>query len=201
LERLDEVQLETLAKNFQPMIDELSQRFSKKVRLITDTSTSSLPRQAADILNDALMHIVRNMLDHGLERPEQRQTQGKDAVGAIRVEARENHRQLEVRISDDGAGIDVDKLVRKARERGLIAADATLTHAEAIQLIFLPSLTTKEVETEISGRGFGMEAARAAIVQLGGHIRVESSPHRGTLFVITMPVGAGTATFGLREAS
>jgi signal transduction histidine kinase/HPt (histidine-containing phosphotransfer) domain-containing protein len=201
LERLDEVQLETLAKNFQPMIEELSQRFGKKVRLITDTGTSSLPRQAADILNDALMHIVRNMLDHGLEKPEQRQAQGKDAIGMIRVEARESHRQLEVRISDDGAGIDVAKLVMKARERGLIAADATLSHADAIQLIFLPSLTTKEVETEVSGRGFGMEAARAAIVQLGGHIRVESTAQRGTLFIITMPLGLGTATFGLREAS
>jgi chemotaxis protein histidine kinase CheA len=106
-----------------------------------------------------------------------------------------------VRISDDGAGIDVAKLVMKARERGLIAADATLSHADAIQLIFLPSLTTKEVETEVSGRGFGMEAARAAIVQLGGHIRVESTAQRGTLFIITMPLGLGTATFGLREAS
>jgi HPt (histidine-containing phosphotransfer) domain-containing protein len=201
LERLDEVQLETLVKNFRPMIDELSQRFEKKTRLISETGMSSLPREAADILNDALMHIVRNMLDHGLERPDIRQSLGKDPTGLIRIEARESPRQLEVRISDDGAGIDVQKLINKARERNLISAETTLTHNEAIQLIFLPSLTTKDVETEISGRGFGMEAARSAIVQLGGHIRVESTPQRGTLFIINVPLGLGTPAFGLRDAS
>ncbi len=162
---------------------------------------SSLPREAADVLNDALMHIVRNMLDHGLEKPDIRQSLGKDPVGTIRVEARENQNRLEIRISDDGTGINVEKLVANARERGLISADARLSHAEAIQLIFLPRLSTKEVETEISGRGFGMEAARSAIVQLGGQIRVESTAQRGTVFIIEVPVGLGSPAATMRDAS
>ncbi len=201
LERLDEVQLDALIKNFRPMIEELSQRFQKKTRLICETSMSSLPREAADVLNDALMHIVRNMLDHGLEKPDIRQSLGKDPVGTIRVEARENQSRLEIRISDDGTGINVEKLVANARERGLISADARLSHAEAIQLIFLPRLSTKEVETEISGRGFGMEAARSAIVQLGGQIRVESTAQRGTVFIIEVPVGLGSPAATMRDAS
>ncbi len=201
LERLDEVQLDTILKNFLPMIDELSARFDKRVHLLVDTGMTSLQRESVDVLNDALMHIVRNMLDHGLEKPETRRNLGKEPSGTIQVWAREQHGKLEIKISDDGAGIDIERLVTKAKQRGLVPADSQLSHAEAIQLIFLPSLSTKDVETEISGRGFGMEAAKAAVEELGGQIQVESEKERGTTFIISLPVDSNDSDRSLRSVS
>ncbi len=203
LSRLDEVQLESSFKKFVPMVEELSLRFGKQVRIDVDAGKTSLARDLVDILNDVLMHIIRNIMDHGLETPELRKKQGKDQTGTIRVEAVETSFQLEIRISDDGAGIDTEKLVSKARARGLIAAEAKLTEAEAIQLIFVPSLSTKDLETEISGRGFGMEAVRAAIEELGGEIRVDTQRQKGTCFTISIPlqVKIPTGMDGIKKVS
>ncbi len=188
LARLDEVQLETTLLNFLPMIDELSGRFSKQVQLDVETGTTSLHHEMVDILSDAIMHIIRNMIDHGLESPEARKNLGKNPVGTIRVIAKESDRHLQLYIADDGAGIDTERLLRKAMQRGLIAPNVQLTQEDIIQLIFVPSLSTKDVETEVSGRGYGMEAVRAAVQELGGKIQVESRRGQGTSFRILIPL-------------
>jgi two-component system, chemotaxis family, sensor kinase CheA len=139
-------------------------------------------------LSDPLVHMIRNSVDHGIELPAARVAQGKPAVGTIRLTASHQRGGIVIVIQDDGKGLDQDRILAKARERGLIKPNATLTEAETFALIFEPGFSTAEVVTDLSGRGVGMDVVRRNIDRLRGKVEIQSIAGQGTTFTILLPL-------------
>lgn len=142
----------------------------------------------AERIWDPLLHLVQNAVDHGLELPETRVARGKSAVGRLRLTARAEGRRVVVEVEDDGAGVDLDRVRRKAEELGLAPAAAGLGDPEALRLVFLPGLTTAAVPTARSGRGVGLDVVRSGLERLGGSVEVASTPGAGTRFRLVFPL-------------
>jgi two-component system chemotaxis sensor kinase CheA len=146
-----------------------------------------IERVMADALSDPLMHMVRNAIDHGIEPSTERAAAGKAEAGVLRIAARRHGTELVIELSDDGRGIDPQRIARVAKERGLITADEHLTEADAFELLFRPGFTTASVVTDLSGRGVGMDVVRTNIDAAGGTIEVASRLGHGTTFTIRLP--------------
>ncbi len=178
-----------LFNRFKRVIRDLSTERRKQIQLIIRGEKTELDKRMIDALGDPLLHLVRNSIDHGLERPEQRQTAGKPAVGTIILEAAHRGNSVWITVRDDGAGINTDKIRARIVKRGLAspAVAKEMTDAQAIGHIWHPGFSTAETVTEISGRGVGMDIVRNAISDLSGTIEVASSPSVGTTFTIRLP--------------
>ncbi len=148
---------------------------------------TELDRSVMDGLNDPLLHLIRNAVNHGIEDPETRKKAGKPGKGLVRLSARRDRDNVIIQLTDDGAGINVEKVKKKAVEKGLITleAAATLNTDEAIDLLFQPGFSTADTITDISGRGVGLDVVRRSIESLKGTIKVETTSGKGSVFELS----------------
>lgn len=190
---------------------DLAMREGKPVRVRVGGRDVEVDKTIVEGLGEALLHLVRNAVDHGVEAAEQRAAMGKPDVATLScVAAREGH-DVVIRVRDDGAGIDPERVFQRAVERGLVAASAALTTQEKLDLVFVQGLSTRDSVTDLSGRGVGLDVVKATIERLHGSVRVESARGVGTAFVIRLPmtlaiarallVRAGDRTFAVPVAS
>ncbi|ENO8414853.1 chemotaxis protein CheA [Vibrio mimicus] len=176
---------------FPRLVRDLCGRLGKKVDLQIQGEQTELDKTVLERIVDPLVHLVRNGIDHGVEMPEVRLAKGKPETGVITLKAFHQGGSIIVEISDDGAGIDCDKLWRKAVEKGVLEPQtqrSDLTDKQIINLIFAPGFSTAEQVSDISGRGVGMDVVRRNIEELGGQIEVESELGRGSRFTISLPL-------------
>ncbi|RMF85602.1 MAG: chemotaxis protein CheA [Nitrospinota bacterium] len=180
-----------LRATFQKMIRlvrDIAHKQGKLVELITEGEETEIDRNMVDVLTDPLVHMVRNAVDHGIEPPEVREKQGKPRTGTIRLSAYHAGGNVVVELSDDGRGLDREKIVAKARAQGLIDSDKGLSEHELFHLIFMPGFSTAEQVTDVSGRGVGMDVVKRNVEALQGRIEVSSTPGRGSTFTIRVPL-------------
>jgi two-component system chemotaxis sensor kinase CheA len=180
----------TVFQRFGRLVRDTSKRLGKEVRLLIEGEDTEADKNVIESLADPLVHILRNCLDHGLETPERRLAAGKPACGTLRVSARQESDRVVLRISDDGAGIDPDRVRAKAVERGLIPGDraSALTDEEAQQLVFLPGFSTAESISDLSGRGVGMDVVRNAVERINGTVQLSSRRGEGTTVTLSLPL-------------
>ena len=167
---------------------EVAAMTGKQVRLVTEGEGTEVDRTVIEHLADPLTHMLRNAIDHGLERPEDRVAAGKPAEGVVRLAAMHRGGRIVIEVSDDGAGINRARVRASAVAKGLIAADAALSDDEVDNLIFLPGFSTAETVSDISGRGVGMDVVRRQVLGLGGRISIASKPGQGSCFTLSLPL-------------
>ena len=180
-----------IRNTFQKMkrlVRDLASSQNKQVSLVLKGEDTELDRKIVEALAEPLIHMLRNSIDHGLEQADERLNLGKPAQGTIEVEASHQGGGILIRIDDDGRGIDPDKVLAKAKERGLIDAEFHGNKKEILSLIFQPGFSTAETVTDVSGRGVGMDVVRGSISRLRGSIDVESNVGKGTSFRIYLPL-------------
>jgi two-component system chemotaxis sensor kinase CheA len=170
------------------LVRDLSNELGKNILLKTEGGDTELDKTVLEQLNDPLVHILRNSIDHGIEAPERRAKAGKPEQGTIRLKAEHSGANVLIHISDDGAGIDAAAIRRKAIEKGLLSADAERSDKELLQLIFLPGFSTAEAVTNVSGRGVGMDVVKRSIESLRGAIELNSQPGKGTTITLKLPL-------------
>jgi len=180
-----------IRRTFQKMtrlVRDLAAQQHKQVQLVAEGEETELDRNIVEELSDPLVHMIRNSIDHGIESPAARESLGKPALGTIRLSASHQRGGIVIAIQDDGKGLDRDRILAKARERGLIKPDATPTEEETFALIFAPGFSTSEKVTDVSGRGVGMDVVRRNIEKLRGKIEIRSVAGQGTTFTIVLPL-------------
>jgi two-component system chemotaxis sensor kinase CheA len=184
------IPVEAVFMRFPRLVRDLSTKLGKQVDLQLVGKDTELDRTVVDALGDPLVHLVRNSLDHGLEGPDDRVAAGKPATGILEISAQHAGGNVVITVRDDGRGIDPRKVAEKAAERGLIPPEAveSIDAARAIELLFSPGFSTAEVTSDISGRGVGMDAVRAAIRGLGGEAIMTSELGQGTTAQIRLPL-------------
>lgn len=170
------------------ILRELTVSTGKHVRLEVSGESTELDKTVIERLGEPLTHLIRNAVDHGIEQPEQRLAAGKSAEGTLTLSAEHRSGRILIRIADDGAGIDRERVLSKAIEKGLVAPDAQLSKEEIDLLIFAPGFSTAQQVSNISGRGVGMDVVRQNVKDLGGRITIDSEPGAGTTFTLTLPL-------------
>ena len=175
---------------FPRLVHDLGSKLNKQVELRMSGENTELDKTVMEKIGDPLVHLVRNALDHGIETPEARIAAGKPPVGALHLNAYHQGGNIVIEISDDGAGLNRQKILRKAIERGLIgeAEAAALPEEKVCELIFLPGFSTADVVSDVSGRGVGMDVVRRNIQDLGGSVEVSSQEGMGSRFTIRLPL-------------
>jgi two-component system, chemotaxis family, sensor histidine kinase and response regulator WspE len=178
------------AHGFPRLVRDLARSLGKQVEFEVAGQTTEVDRDILEKLEAPLNHLLGNALDHGLEAPAERLAAGKPAAGRLRLEARHNAGVLQITVSDDGRGIDLDRLRRKVVERGHAPAEmaARLTDAELLEFLFLPGFSTAERVTEVSGRGVGLDVVHSTAHAVGGTARVQTRPGQGTTFLLRLPL-------------
>lgn len=193
-----EVQKTAMAMRMVPV----GQLFRRMVRLVRDLARKSgkkaelelfgedveLDRRLVEELSDPLVHMIRNSMDHGLENPEDRIAAGKPETGKIRLAARHQAGEIHIEISDDGRGLNRERILAKAVERGLVAPGEQLSDGEIYQMIFKPGFSTAEKVTEVSGRGVGMDVVWKHLEHLRGRVEIRSTPGKGSRFLLRLPL-------------
>ena len=184
------VPVSAVFNRFPRMVRDVSKELGKEINLTIEGEETELDRTVIDEIGDPIMHLLRNSLDHGVESPDAREAKGKPRVGEVGLIARHEGNNVVIMITDDGAGIDANKIRRKAVEKGMITQDEAdrLDDADAVRLIFLPGFSTAEKITDISGRGVGMDVVRSKIEALSGHVDVETHIDEGSIFKIKLPL-------------
>jgi two-component system chemotaxis sensor kinase CheA len=167
---------------------EVASATGKQVRLITDGEGTEVDKTVIERLADPLTHMIRNAIDHGLEKPEKRKEAGKDPEGIVRLSALHRSGRIVIEVADDGAGINRERVKQIAIDKGLIAPDAQLTDEETDNLIFAPGFSTASEVSDISGRGVGMDVVKRSIQELGGRISIASRPGLGSTFTMSLPL-------------
>jgi|GEM_PF-746436 len=175
-------------KKMRRVVRDAARRTGKKVELVLVGEDTEIDKVMVDQLADPLVHLVRNAIDHGIEPPEERERLGKPTTGRIVLEASHQGGEVQVRVSDDGRGLDLDRILARARERGLVAPDAVLSAQEVVDLVFLPGFSTKETIDELSGRGVGMDVIRTTIEGLRGRVGITTTKGRGSRTTMTVPL-------------
>jgi two-component system chemotaxis sensor kinase CheA len=170
------------------MVRDLSRKAGKQIVFETAGEDTELDKSIAEELSDPLLHMVRNSVDHGIETPEERRAAGKDPTARIRISAYHQSGQIVVQISDDGRGLNRERILAKAQQNGLIQPGAQLTDNEIFLLIFEAGFSTAEKITDISGRGVGMDVVRRHVQKLRGRIDIQSKAGEGTTFFIRLPL-------------
>lgn len=173
---------------FPRMVHDLAQRLNKKIELKLAGEQTELDKTVLEKIGDPLVHLVRNSIDHGIEPPEARVAAGKPPFGTVSLNAYHSGGNIAVEVSDDGAGLDKARILAKARSRGLVGANDSLTDDQIFDLIFLPGFSTAEKTTEVSGRGVGMDVVRSRVKELGGSVEIRSERGKGSRFLITLPL-------------
>ncbi len=197
------VAIDTLFNRFPRVVRDIAQAKGKQVKLETTGAEVRIDKGMVDLLLDPLMHMVRNAVDHGIESPEHRQRAGKPALATLHLTAVSRGNRVEIEITDDGGGIDVERIRRKAIERGLVgAAEAQrLSTDDVINFIFAPGFSTADQVSETSGRGVGMDVVRTNVLRMGGLISVETRPGQGTTVLLQLPLSAAIQRVLMVESS
>lgn len=170
------------------IVRELETETGKRVRLDVDGEGTELDKTVVERIGEPLTHLIRNAIDHGLETPEEREAAGKSPEGVVRLTAEHRGGRILICVSDDGRGINRERVYAKAVERGLIAPDAQLSDEEIDNLIFAPGFSTAQVVSNISGRGVGMDVVKQNVQALGGRISIHSRPGHGSTFTLALPL-------------
>lgn len=170
------------------IIRDISKQLGKDIRLEMSGENTEIDKTIIEQLGDPLTHMIRNSVDHGIESPEDRVLKGKPAQGYIKLSASHRGGKIIIEISDDGAGINREKVLNKAREKGLVPHDNHLTNEQIDQLIFLPGFSTTEKVSNISGRGVGMDVVKQNIEALGGSVHINNNPGYGSSFTVLLPL-------------
>jgi two-component system chemotaxis sensor kinase CheA len=186
--RVRMVPIDTAFARLPRLVRDLSHQLGKEVELVIEGRDTELDRTAVDALVEPLMHLVRNAIDHGIEAAEQREKAGKPAAGTLSIVARHEGGEVVIAISDDGAGIDREAVIRQAKERGLIDDTQLEDEDAAIELLFTPGFSTRAEVSGVSGRGVGMDAVRSAVRGFGGDVSVRSTFGEGTTTELRMPL-------------
>lgn len=173
---------------FPRLVHDISSKLDKKIALKLVGENTEVDKAVVELINDPLVHLIRNSLDHGIEMPADRVAAGKPETGTIELKAYHRGGHIVIEIIDDGRGLDKDKLLSKAIEKGLIEENNLLTEKQIFELIFMPGFSTAEQLTDISGRGVGMDVVRRNIQSLGGNIEIISELGKGTTIAIHLPL-------------
>jgi two-component system, chemotaxis family, sensor kinase CheA len=173
---------------FPRLVHDTSTKLGKKIELKLVGENTEVDKAVVELISDPLVHLIRNSLDHGIEMPADRAAAGKPETGAIELKAFHRGGHIVIEIIDDGRGLDRNKLVAKAIEKGLIGENSILSDKQAFELIFLPGFSTAETITDVSGRGVGMDVVRRNIQSLGGNIEIISELGKGTTISIHLPL-------------
>jgi two-component system chemotaxis sensor kinase CheA len=172
------------------IVRDLSQSLGRRVRVVMEGQETELDKSLLEAIKDPLTHAVRNSLDHGIEPPDVREAAGKDPEGTLRLRAAQEGSHVVIEVADDGAGIGVEKVRKKALERGLITSEraAQLPERELLQLIFVPGFSTAAAITNVSGRGVGMDVVRTNVEKIGGTVEIDSRAGKGTTLRLRIPL-------------
>jgi two-component system chemotaxis sensor kinase CheA len=173
---------------FPRLVRDVAKARGKEVQLLISGAETDLDKTIVDEVGEPLMHLLRNSVDHGIEPPDVREQRGKSRGGTIRLNAYHEGNQIIIEVSDDGGGIDLDKVRARGIRQGLISSDDRLTDRELIELIFTPGFSTAEVISDVSGRGVGMDVVKKNITRLKGVFDVDSIAGQGTRFTIKLPL-------------
>ncbi|MEH7307405.1 chemotaxis protein CheA, partial [Neobacillus drentensis] len=184
------VQVEQVFNRFPRMVRDLAKELNKKVQLIVEGEETELDRTVIDEIGDPLVHLLRNALDHGLETTEERMAANKPEEGKIQLKAYHSGNHVFIEVSDDGKGINRDKVLNKAIERGVVSEQEAkmLTDQQVYALLFSSGFSTADKISDISGRGVGLDVVKTKIESLGGLITIDSSPGKGSIFHIQLPL-------------
>lgn len=180
--------IRTTFERFRRLVHDLSRDLHKEVELAIEGADTELDKTVIDQLNDPLMHLVRNSMDHGIEPADARATAGKPRTATLRLSAQHSGASVLVSVADDGSGIDAEAVRRRAIERSLISADAQLSEAEIFSLIMAPGFSTAQRVTDVSGRGVGMDVVRRNVEALRGTIDIHSKRGEGTSVILRLPL-------------
>ena len=178
----------TMFSKFQRLVRDLSAELGKEIVLKTEGAETELDKNVIEKLNDPLVHLIRNCIDHGIEKPAVRRESGKPEQGSVRLEAEHSGANVLIRITDDGAGLDGEAIRNKAIEKGLITPEAVLNEKELFSLILMPGFSTARQVTNVSGRGVGMDVVKRGIDALQGTIDISSSKGAGTVISLKLPL-------------
>ena len=195
----------TVLSRFPRLVHDLSRQLGKQVELKLSGQTTEVDKTVLEKLGDPLTHLVRNSLDHGIEKPEVRRARGKPETGTLSIRAFHRGGDIVVELEDDGGGLDLVKILARAKERGLVGQDDVLSDDQIRELIFAPGFSTAEVVSDVSGRGVGMDVVRRNIKAIGGQIQMSSVHGQGTRTTLRLPltlaiidgqlVGVGSYTY------
>ena len=173
---------------FPRLVHDLSARLNKQIELKMTGEQTELDKKVLEKIGDPLVHLVRNSIDHGIELPETRIAAGKSAAGTLFMNAYQRGGSIVIEVGDDGAGLNLERILAKARAKGLVGQTDSLSDEAVANLIFQPGFSTAEVTTELSGRGVGMDVVRRNIEELGGTIELRTQAGQGSSVVITLPL-------------
>jgi two-component system, chemotaxis family, sensor kinase CheA len=182
------VPIGSLFGRFRRVVHDLSRDLGKQVELLMEGEDTELDKTVIEQLNDPLVHLIRNSIDHGVEEPADRLAAGKTPAGRILLSARHAGTEVHITIVDDGRGLNRERIRARAIERGLIAPDAAFSDGELFQCIFLPGFSTAQEVTSLSGRGVGMDVVKRTIEALRGKIEVSSAPSQGAKVTLRLPL-------------
>lgn len=184
------VPVETVFNRFPKMVRQLSRDLNKKIRLDIIGAETELDRTVIDEIGDPLVHLIRNSVDHGIESPAERVAKGKPEEGVVQLRAFHSGNHVFIEIEDDGAGVNREKVLKKAISRGLVTPEvaATLSDKQVAEFIMAPGFSTADVISDVSGRGVGLDVVKTTIESLGGQISIDSTPGSGSIFSIQLPL-------------
>lgn len=182
------IPVELVFQRFTRPVRDLALELSKDVLLEFQGEDTELDKNIIDALNDPLLHLVRNSLDHGIEAPDEREKQGKPRTGKLLLNAFQSGNNIFVEVRDDGKGLNRDRIFSKAVEKGLIPPDSTLPDDEVYNLIFHPGFSTAPKVTDVSGRGVGMSVVKNMVQEFKGNVTIQNHPGQGTAFVLSFPL-------------
>ncbi len=187
------IPLKTIFSKFPGTVRNIARQFGKKVELITEGEDTEVDRNIVDEIEEPIIHLIRNSIDHGIEKPEERIAFGKPPEGKIVLRAYYEGENVVIEVEDDGRGIDPEIVRRKAVEKGFITEEQanSMTEKDIINLIFIPGFSSKDVATEVSGRGVGMDVVKSKIVQLKGTLDIETEVGTGTKITMKLPLTIG----------
>jgi two-component system, chemotaxis family, sensor kinase CheA len=182
--------IQKVFSKFPRLVRDLSRSIGKDINLEIFGEDTEVDKSVIENIGDPLIHIVRNSVDHGIENAEEREAKGKHKTGRIIISASQMGTQIVIEVSDDGKGIDVDAVKRKAVSKGIVSEEEVLKMSDetAINLIFLPGFSTKDVSSELSGRGVGMDVVKTNVAKLNGYVEVVSRKDQGSTFRISLPL-------------
>ena len=194
--------IKTVFQKFPRLVRDLARSLGKEVRLVIEGEGIELDKTIIEQIGDPLVHVIRNAVDHGIELPDERRAQGKEASGLLTLRAVNEAGRVVIEVSDDGRGLDSQALKRKAVEKGLLTSDAAAAMSDeaAFQLVFLPGLTTAAKVTDVSGRGVGMDVVHSNVRNLQGTTEIRSRRGHGTTFLIKLPTSLMVSKGILLEA-
>ncbi|MBI3795003.1 MAG: hybrid sensor histidine kinase/response regulator [Nitrospinae bacterium] len=182
--------LKELFDRYHLPIREIARKLNKTINLRITGADTEIDKQVAELINEPLIHIIRNSADHGIETPDKRRKAGKSEAGTIHIDASRSGSMVAITIADDGAGLNLEKIKTKAVEKGVVSAEtmAVMSDQEVYQLIFEAGFSTADKVTDISGRGVGMDFVKRVVTEFRGYVTVDSTPGRGSKIIINLPL-------------